>query len=106
MILEQDFSLAGQTFIADFGEKAFTLHYESLNRLILTEIKGPTVGRRQTLAVKIVELRPRLFIVNWQEDTKLSVTDIEDYQNGVVYANMTTPDDNFVQLKGTLKLLC
>lgn len=44
-----------------------------------------------------------LFMVNWQEANKLTVTDIEDYEKGVVYANMTTPNDNFVALQGTLK---
>jgi hypothetical protein len=42
-------------------------------------------------------------MVNWQEDTKLTNTDIEDYENGVVYANMTTPSDKFITAKGTLR---
>ena len=42
-------------------------------------------------------------MVNWQEENKLTVTDIEDYENGVVYANMTTPNDNFVSVKGSLQ---
>ena len=97
------FPPAGQIFEADFGEKTFTLQYQSNSKLVLTEVKGPTVGRRQVLDVKIVELRPLLFMVNWQEATQLTVTDIEDYENGVVYASMTTPTYSFVQLKGTLK---
>ncbi len=62
-------------------------------------MKGPNVGRVQNLSVTTVELRPNLFMVNWQEDNKLTVTDVE----GVVYANMTTPNDNFVSLKGDLR---
>ena len=96
-------SIIGKKFEADFGEKAFTLFYENPKKLILTEIRGPKVGRVQNLTVSIVELRSNLFMVNWQEKNKLTVTDIEDYENGVVYANMTTPNDNFVSAKGTLK---
>jgi len=96
-------SIIGRLFEADFGEKAYTLFYESSNRLILTEVKGPNVGRVQHLSVTIVELRPSLFNVNWQEANKLTVTDIEDYEKGVVYANMTTPNDNFFSVKGTCK---
>jgi hypothetical protein len=95
--------LFGKTFIADFDVKVFELHYENQSTLILKEIKGPSAGRVQELVVKIVELRPKLFIVNWQENTKLTVTDIEDYDQGVVYANLTTPNGNFENLKGTLK---
>ncbi len=98
-----NFGIIGRLFEADFGEKTFTLFYENSSKLILTEVKGSEVGRIQHLSVTMVELRPNLFMVNWQEENKLTVTDIEDYENGVVYANMTTPNDNFVSVKGTLK---
>ncbi len=96
-------SIVGRRFKADFGEKAFTLFYEAYDTLALTAVKGPDTGRLQKLHVTITELRPNLFMVNWQEENKLAVTDIEDYENGVVYANMTTPSDNFVTAKGTLQ---
>jgi hypothetical protein len=100
--LNNNLSIIGRLFEADFGEKAFTLFYENACKLILTEVKGPEVGRIQKLSVNIVELRSNLFMVNWQEENKLTVTDLEDYEKGVVYANMTTPNDNFVSIKGTL----
>lgn len=100
---EIDFHLVGRLFKADFGEKAFTLLYKSNDTLVLTAIKGPNKGTIQRLRVTVTELRSGLFMVNWQEANKLTVTDIEDYQNGVVYANMTTPSDNFVTAKGTLQ---
>jgi hypothetical protein len=62
-----DFSIVGRKFETDFGEKTFTLYYEDSSTLILTEVKGPPVGRVQRLHVSIVELRPNLFMVNWQE---------------------------------------
>jgi hypothetical protein len=96
-------SIIGRLFEADFGEKAFTLFYENASKLILTEVKGLDVGRIQKLTVNIVELRSNLFMVNWQEENKLTVTDLEDYEKGVVYANMTTPSDNFISIKGTLR---
>ncbi len=96
-------TIIGRLFEADFGEKAYTLLYENNKKLTLTEVKGPNVGKVQDLSVTIVELRPNLFMVNWQETNKLTVTDIEDYENGVVYANMTTPNDNFISIKGTLR---
>jgi hypothetical protein len=96
-------TILGRLFEADFGEKTYTLFYESSKKLILTEIKGPNVEKIQNLSVDMVELRPNLFMVNWQEASKLTVTDIEDYEKGFVYANMTTPNDNFISVKGTLR---
>lgn len=102
MKTNDNFALIGHLFKADFGEKAFTLYYENNNTLVLTAIKGPEAGRIQRLQVSIVELRSKLFMVNWQEANKLTVTDIEDYEKGAAYANMNTPSDNFVTAKGTL----
>jgi hypothetical protein len=96
-------TIIGRLFEADFGEKTYTLLYESNTKLTLTEVIGPNVGKVQDLSVTMVELRPNLFMVNWQEANKLTVTDIEDYINGVVYANMTTSNDNFISVKGTLR---
>ena len=77
---KNDFPIIGRTFLADFSEKAFTLFYENSHKLILTEVRGPEVGRVQNFTVNIFELRPNLFMVNWQEENKLTVTDIEDYE--------------------------
>jgi hypothetical protein len=96
-------TIIGRLFEADFGEKAYTLFYLSSKKLTLTEIKGPAAGKVQNLSVSMVELRPNLFMVNWQEANKLTVSDIEDYEKGYVYANMTTPNDNFISAKGTLR---
>ena len=79
------------------------MFYENSNGLILTEVKGSKVERIQRLPVSIVELRPSLFMVKWQEENKLTVTDIEDYEKEIVYENITTPKNNFISLKGTLK---
>ncbi len=99
------FSVAGGKYVADFGEKVFHLQYESMERLVLTEVRGPEMGRRQVLKVQVTELRLKLFLVTWREDTGLTNVDIEDYENGVVYANMTTSSGNFISAKGTLKQL-
>lgn len=105
LLIEKDerFSIINRLFMADFGENVFTLFYENEKTLILKGLKGPESGKVQRLTVRIIELRPNLFMVNWQEANKLTVTDIEDYEKGIVYANMTTPSDNFVTAQGSLK---
>ncbi len=42
-------------------------------------------------------------MVSWQEASKATVVHIEDFENEIVYTNITMPDNTFVQLKGTLK---
>ena len=87
--LNNKLSMIGRLFGADFGEKDFTLLIENANKLILTEVKGPEVGRIQQLPVNIAELRPNLFIVNWQEET-FTVTDLEDYEQALYMPTCNT----------------
>lgn len=95
--------LVGHMFEADFGAMTFHLYFETDNTLILIQVRGPQVGLKQTVNIRKVEIRPNLYFVCWQEADKTSVTDLQDYENQVVYANITTPKNEFLNLKGTLK---
>jgi MoaF-like len=106
---KQNWSIFGSVFEAIFADRTFQLVYKDEGKgnatLTLTEIRGPHAGNKLLLPVKIVELRPKLFMVTWQEPNKESVTEIEDYENGFLYANITSPKDRFFTLKAELKLV-
>jgi hypothetical protein len=51
----------------------------------------------------MVELRPQLFQVTWKEENGKTITQVQDYENEIVYSNVTLPNGQFVNLKGTLK---
>jgi hypothetical protein len=97
--------LIGHVFEADFGALTYHLRFEADNIMILTEVRGPQPGIKQTINVKKVEIRPNVYLVHWQEADKTTVTDLQDYENQVVYANITTPKSEFLSLKGTLKTI-
>jgi hypothetical protein len=97
--------LTGHVFEADFGALTFHLRFEADNIITLTEVRGPQPGRKQTLNIKKVEIRPNVYLVHWQEADKTTVTDLQDYENQVVYANITTPKSELLSLKGTLKTI-
>jgi hypothetical protein len=105
----QNWSIFVQVFEAIFSDKTFRLLYEDKGEgktiLTLTETRGPEEGTKLVLAVKIVELRPKLFMVTWQEPNMESVTEIEDYENGYLYANITSPKFHFFTLKAELKVV-
>ncbi len=103
----QNWSIFGSVFEAIFADKTFRLCYKDDDggnaTLTLTEIRGPKAGNKLLLPVKIFELRPKLYMVTWQEPNKETVTEIEDYENGFLYANITSPKDKFFTLKAELK---
>ncbi len=102
-------SIFGPVFEAIFVDKTFHLLYkdegEGNATLTLTEIRGPNAGNTLLLPVKIVELRPKLFMVTWQEPNMETVTEIEDYENGYLYANITSPKDRFFTLRAELRMI-
>ncbi len=106
---KQSWSIFGPVFEAIFTDKTFHLLYkdegDGKKTLTLTEIRGPNAGNTMLLPVKIVELRPKLFMVTWQEPNMETVTEIEDYENGYLYANITSPKDRFFTLKAELKMV-
>ncbi len=109
LLQPESFSIFGSVFEAEFEDKTFHLYYEDLGggdaSLTLTEIRGPNAGNKLILKAKVMELRPKLFMVTWQEPNMESVTEIEDYENGVLYANITSPKDHFFTLKATLQMI-
>jgi hypothetical protein len=109
MLEAQEFTLFGPIFEANFTDKTFHLYYEDTGNgngnLTLTEIRGPNEGNKTVFPVKIVELRPRLYMITWQEPDKTAVTEIEDYEKGELYANITTPKDHFFTLKASLRMI-
>ncbi len=104
---KQNWSIFGSIFEAVFADKTFRLRCENEGEgkatLTLTEIRGPNAGNTLLLPVKIVELRPKLFMVTWQEPNTETVTEIEDYENGFLYANITSPKGKFFTLKADLR---
>jgi hypothetical protein len=103
-----NWSIFGSVFEATFVDKTFHLYYkdegEGNATLTLTEIRGPNAPNKLLLPCKIVELRPKLFMVTWQEPNQETVTEIEDYENGFLYANITSPKLKFFTLKAELKM--
>ncbi len=111
MVLSEknNWSIFDSVFEAIFADKTFHLCYkdegEGNATLTLIEIRGPNAGNKLLLPVKIIELRHKLFMVTWQEPNKETVTEIEDYENGFLYANITSPRDKFFTLKAELKMV-
>ena len=51
----------------------------------------------------MTQLRPQLYLLTWKEKNGNTMTQIQDYDNGIIYSNWTTPSGEFIHAKGTLK---
>lgn len=96
--------ITGSKFLVQFGMAKAILNFNSETSLTftITEKEGITVNTTETVAIKMTELRPQLLLVTWQEASGTTVTQVQDYEKGVVYSNWTSPAGEFNNLEGTL----
>lgn len=97
--------IIGKTYAVQFSMAKALLHIASATSLTftITEKEGEQVNIIETVAIKLTELKPQLYLATWQEKSGTTVTQVQDYENGSVYSNWTSPTGVFTNMKGTLK---
>ena len=98
-------NITGNKFLANFGMAKAILHFQSESSLTFTIIEkdGNTADITETVAIKMTEIRPQLYMATWKEANGNSITQVQDYEKGILYANWTRPGGEFINLTGTIK---
>ncbi|MCF2446831.1 hypothetical protein L0657_22940 [Dyadobacter sp. CY345] len=96
--------IIGNDYQLQFGNTRAILHYESESILhfLIKEIDGVEVNNSETVEVKLTQLRSQLFLVTWKDKNGNTVSQVQDYEFGIVYSNWTTPEGELKSLKGTI----
>ena len=97
--------IIGNKFIVDFGMAKSILHFRSGISLEfhIIEMEGKPANGKETVSIQMTELRPNLFMVTWKEKNGNTITQVQDYENEIIYSNWTLPNGNFNNVKGTIK---
>jgi hypothetical protein len=100
-------NIIGNKFLADFAMAKAILYLQSDTALTftITEKNGQEGNESETVAINLTELRPQLYLLTWKEKSGVTVTQVQDHQQGIVYNSWTQPCGEFVQAKGTLQPL-
>jgi hypothetical protein len=64
--------------------------------------KMPGMKPSESVSYTAVEVRPQVYLVTWQEQDKMTVVHLEDFERGTVRSHITAPSGDFFQLSGTL----
>lgn len=64
------------------------------------EIKQGPYARTEVVDIQVVSLGNSLFAVSWQEKDGATVTNVQDYDRGVVHSFATLPDGRFLRMSG------
>ena len=65
------------------------------------EIKAGPLARTETVDIQVVPLGNSIFAVSWREADGATVTNIQDYDRGLIHSFATLPDGQFLRMTGT-----
>lgn len=68
------------------------------------EIKDGPFARVESVEIHVVSLGNSQFAVSWQEHDGATVTNVQDYDRGVVHSHATLRDGQFLRMTGTMRI--
>lgn len=68
------------------------------------EISEGPFARIETVDIQVIPLGNGIFAVSWQEKDGATVTNVQDYDRGVIHSFATLPDGQFLRMTGTLSM--
>lgn len=88
-----------------FGPFAADLRFSGADStLTFLVTRGSLSGKTETLPFEATEVRDGIWLVTWQEADLLTVVQVQDFQAGTVSSAVTTADQHFLTLNGTISL--
>lgn len=103
-----NYPAVGHVYEAKFGDLAYHLDFKADGKTM----EFSSVGTAAPVAEPVVavtytatEVAPQVFMVTWDEPDGSTVTHVEDFGQEIVYTNITLPDHQFLNYKGSFKLL-
>jgi predicted SnoaL-like aldol condensation-catalyzing enzyme len=68
------------------------------------EIRSGPFARTEVVDIHVVPLGNSLFAVSWQEQDGATVTNVQDYDRGLVHSSATLRDGRFLRMTGTMSV--
>ncbi|KRA52195.1 hypothetical protein ASD77_10910 [Pseudoxanthomonas sp. Root65] len=90
----------GLAMDVSYPEFRVSLTLLSTTRLRFEIGEGP-FARTEEVDTHVVPLGNGLFAVSWQEQSGATVTNVQDYDRGLVHSSATLPDGRFLRMTGT-----
>ncbi len=91
----------GQTMDVTYPNFTVSLTLRSDTQLTF-EIKDGPFARTETVDIQIVPVAAGIFAVSWQEKDGATVTNVQDFDQGVVHSFATLPDGQFIRMSGPI----
>ena len=91
----------GQEMDVTYPNFKVSLTLESATELTF-KIKDGPFARTETVDIQVAPLGNGIFAVSWQEKDGATVTNIQDYDRGLVHSFATLPGGQFIRMTGPI----
>ena len=95
----------GKTFLFDYGAMQIRVRYVSDRKLAWEQTKGPEAGLKAEEEYGFAAIRPGVCFVWWQEKDTSVVTQVVDFEKGVVHTTWLSPEKELSSFRGTVTRL-
>lgn len=69
------------------------------------EIEEGPFARSEVVDIQVTPLGNGLFAVSWKEETGATVTQVQDFDRGMIHSHATLPDGRFLRMSGPIAIL-
>lgn len=93
----------GRTVQVDFEGNKFDLNFRDNKTMSFQGAEGRFAGIADNVQYTATEVAPYVFMVYWHEPKEgANVVHLQNYNNHIVYTNISSKEGSFVNMKGTL----
>lgn len=80
-----------------------SLSLHSISRMSFTIDQGP-FAHSESVEIEVIPLGNCIFAVSWQEESGATVTNVQDYDRGIVHSFVTLPNGQFIRMSGPIEV--
>lgn len=79
------------------------MRYQAADRLLWKQVKGPAAGSSGIEATSMIEIRPRVVFITWQEKDLSVVSQVVDFERGAVFTAWVSAVRALANFQGKVK---
>lgn len=89
-----------------FGNNIVIRHFKDNKHMFLEGKAGELKDVAENVEYTAVQIAPGIYMVYWRETAKgFDVVAVEDYNNGILYTNISATDGTFTHVQGSIKII-
>lgn len=93
----------GQEMNVTYPDFKVSLKLHSLTQMSFDIAEGP-FAHQETVSIQVQPLGNGIFLVSWVEENGATVTNVQDFDRGVVRSFVTLPGGRFLRMEGSIEV--